>query len=150
MFRLIAVSLIACSLFAAQKKFGNPLTLKETSAIAEVAANPERFEGKVIQVKGKISEVCEMMGCWMVIADSASGKHVKVKVKDGEMVFPKDSIGKTATAEGKFVKISLTQEQAIAQAKHEAEEQGRSFDPASITGPVVRYQIQGAGAVIQY
>jgi hypothetical protein len=149
MLRLILVSVIACSLFAAPKKFGKPLTLKEASPISQVSSAPETFEGKIIQVKGKVSEVCEMMGCWMVIVDPETGKNVKVKVKDGEMVFPKDAIGKTAIAEGKFVKISLTQEQAIAQAKHEAEEQGRTFDPSTITGPVVRYQIQGLGAVIQ-
>lgn len=149
MLRLIVVLLTACSLFAAPKKFGK-LTLKQPSPIAQVNAAPENFEGKVVQVKGKISEVCEMMGCWMLIVDPETGKNIKIKVKDGEMVFPKDSVGKTAVAEGKLVKIALTQEQAIAQAKHEAEEQGRSFDPASITGPVVIYQIQGSGAVIYY
>jgi hypothetical protein len=150
MLRLIAVFVIACSLFAAPKKFGKALTLKQPSPIAEVTANPENFEGKTVQVKGKISEVCEMMGCWMLIVDADTGKSIKVKVKDGEIVFPKDAIGKTAVAEGKLVKISLTKEQAIAQAKHEAEEQGRSFNPDSVTGPVTIYQIQGAGAVIQY
>ncbi len=67
---------------------------------------------------------------------------------DGDIVFPKDSAGKTAIAEGKLVKISLTKEQSIAQARHEAEEQGRKFNPDSVKGPSVLYQIQGAGAVL--
>jgi hypothetical protein len=33
-------------------------------------------------------------------------------------------------------------------ARHEAEEQGRKFDPASIQAGKVLYQIQGTGAVL--
>jgi hypothetical protein len=43
----------------------------------------------------------------------------------------------------------MTKEQAIAQLKHEAEENGKKFDPASVTGPVTAYQIAGTGAVIE-
>jgi hypothetical protein len=73
---------------------------------------------------------------------------VKIKVKDGEIVFPKDSIGKTAVAEGKFVKIEMTKEQAIEQAKHEAEANKKPFNAAKVKGPQVIYQIAGTGAVI--
>src|ERR1019366_7256328 len=49
---------------------------------------------------------------------------------------------------GKFTKSELTKEQAIARAKEEAEEKGKTFDPASVPGPITVYQIQGSGAVI--
>jgi hypothetical protein len=67
-------------------------------------------------------------------------------VEDGVIVFPKDSIGKQVLAEGKLVKVELTKDQAIAQAKHLAEEQGRKFDPASITSGKTSYQLTGTGA----
>jgi hypothetical protein len=63
-------------------------------------------------------------------------------------VFPKEAVGKMATAEGELKKFELTKEQAIARAKHEAEEQGRKFNPASVKGGATIYQIQGTGAVI--
>jgi hypothetical protein len=44
--------------------------------------------------------------------------------------------------------MELTKEQAIERAKHEAEEKGTKFDPASITGPLTVFQIQGTGAVV--
>jgi hypothetical protein len=88
-----------------------------------------------------------MMGCWMNLT-SDSGKMVRIKVNDGEIVFPKDSAGKMAVAEGKFSKTELTKEQAIAQAKHEAEENKKKFNEASITSSKTTYQIQGSGAVI--
>jgi hypothetical protein len=146
--RLLAAILLASPLLAAEVKLGKPLELKEPVSIAEVTAKPESYVDKTVQVKGKVTEVCQMMGCWMAISDSASNKFIRVKVNDGEMVFPKDSAGRTAIAEGKLVKLSLTREQAVAQAKHEAEEQGRKFDPKSVKGSSVTYQIQGTGAVL--
>ena len=107
-------------------------------------AKPDKFAGKTVQVKGKVTEVCQMMGCWMDLTDG--GKSIHITVEDGAIVFPKESVGKQALAEGKLVKIELTKEQAIAQAKHTAEEQGRKFDPASVKSGTTIYQIEGTGA----
>ncbi len=147
--KLIATILFAGLLASAAVKLGAPLTQKDQVSIAALSASPAGFVGKTVQVKGQVSEVCEKMGCWMLLVDTASKAKVRIKVKDGEIVFPKDAVGKTAVAEGKFVKIEMTKEQAIAQAKHEAEENNRKFDPASISGPQTVYQIAGTGAVIE-
>jgi hypothetical protein len=134
---------------AASNPLGKPLTLNQQTPIADLAAKPSDYVGKTVQVKGKVSEVCQKAGCWMILVDAQTKATVRIKVKDGEITFPKDSIGKTAVAEGRFAKIELTKEQAIAQAKHEAEENKKPFNPASITGPKTIYQIQGTGAVIE-
>jgi hypothetical protein len=84
----------------------------------------------------------------MNLADEPSGKRVRVKVNDGEIVFPQTAVGKIAVARGKLVKLQLTREQAVAAARHEAEEQSRKFDPKSVKGGSTFYQIQGEGAVI--
>ncbi len=142
-----AVLLSSALLFAAEAKLGKPLTLKETTPIASLAGEPGKYVGKTVQARGKVTEVCRKMGCWMSLADD-SGKLVRIKVRDGEIVFPKTAVGKTAVAEGKFVKLELTKEQTLALRKHEAEENGKPFDAATVTGPTVIYQIQGTGAVI--
>jgi len=144
---LIAL-LLSAAAFAGEVRLGKPLTLKEPTPIAEVAAQPDRYAGKVVQVKGKVTEVCQMMGCWTNLVDEATGKSIRIKVNDGEIVFPKDSVGRTMTAEGELKKIELTKEQALARAKHEAEEQKRKFDPRSVKGPVTIVQLQGTGAVL--
>lgn len=146
-----ALSLLfaAALCFAAGNPLGKPLTLKKQTPIADISAKPADFVGKTIQVKGKITEVCEKAGCWMKLVDPASNATVKLKVKDGEIVFPTAAIGKMAVAEGKLAKIEMTKEQAIAQAKHEAEENKKAFDASSVTGPVTTYQIQTTGAVIE-
>jgi len=117
--------------------------------VAAVLAKPEPLVGKVVQVKGKVTEVCQMMGCWMALAYLDSAKVLRVKVNDGDIVFPKESVGKVAIAEGTLSKRTLTREQAVAAARHEAEEQGRKFDPKSIKSGAVVYQLNGLGAVIQ-
>jgi hypothetical protein len=147
--KLLCLFAVVCLLgLAAESKLGKPLTLSSQTAIGDILASPDKYTGKTVQVKGKITEVCEMMGCWTNLVDSASGKMIKVKVTDGEIVFPKEAVGKTAIAEGELKKFELTKEQAIARAKHEAEEQGRKFNPASVKGGATIYQIQGTGAVI--
>jgi len=87
------------------------------------------------------------VACWVALVDE-DGKTLRVKVNDGEIVFPKTAVGKMAIAEGEFKKIERTRDQAIAQAKHEAEESGRKFDPARIKSGTTSYQINGVGAVI--
>ncbi|HBY59593.1 MAG TPA: DUF4920 domain-containing protein [Solibacterales bacterium] len=147
--RTFALLLLVCfASFAADTKLGQPLTLDKPVTVAELMAAPDAHLGKTVQVKGKVTEVCQNMGCWMNLVDSASGKSVRIKVKDGEIVFPKDSVGKMAVAEGKLAKMELTKQQVIDRAKHEAEEQGRKFDPATVKSGATVYQINGTGAVL--
>lgn len=145
---VFALCLIAVTGLAADTPLGKPLTLKEPTPIPEVLAAADKYVGKTVQVKGRATEVCQMAGCWTSLVDDASGKMLRIKVNDGEIVFPKEAVGKTVVAEGVLKKFELTREQAVARAKHEAEEQGRKFNPASIKTGTVFYQIQGTGAVV--
>ena len=127
---------------------GQKFTIAEPLAVDAVLANPDPYVGKTVQVKGKVTEVCQMAGCWMALADLETAKVLRVKVNDGDIVFPKEAVGKVAIAEGMLTRLSLTREQAVAMARHEAEEQGRKFNPASVKSGAVIYQLKGAGAVI--
>ena len=147
--RLLTISIASAALLAAAElKLGKPLTIKEPVSVEKIYAEPDKYLNKTVAVKGKITEVCQMMGCWMNLLDSASGKMIRIKVNDGEIEFPKNGAGKIAIAEGTLTKLELSKERAIAEAKHEADEMGRKFDPKAITGPVTRYQIRGTGAVV--
>jgi hypothetical protein len=147
--RYLIASLLAIGLLsAAENKLGKPFTVKEPMPLATLLAHADDYVGKTVQVTGKITEVCQMMGCWIDLVNDA-GQKIRIKVNDGEIEFPKDGAGRTAVAEGIFSKSELTKEQAIARAKEEAEERGVKFDPKSVKGPVTIYQIQGSGAVIR-
>jgi len=144
-----AALLIASGTLIADQKLGKPLTLDMATPLAEIEARPEKYLGSNVQVRGRASEVCLAMGCWMTIVDPVGDRTIRVKVNDGEIVFPKSAVGKLTIVEGKLTRLELTREQAIAQARHEAEEQGRKFDPKSIKKGVRIYMIEGAGAVIR-
>ncbi len=145
---IAAFTVVCTALLGAETKLGKALALKEATPIGEIAAHPALYVGKAVQVKGKVTEVCEMMGCWMNLAEDSGGRSLRIKVDDGDIVFPKSAIGKPAIAEGNLVEFKLTREQAVARARHEAEEQGRKFDPAKVKGPATIYLIQGTGAVL--
>jgi hypothetical protein len=146
--RILLASILALGLLsAAEIKLGKPLTVQQPMPLAILLAHPDDYVGKTVQVKGKIAEVCQMMGCWMDLTNDA-GQKLRIKVNDGEIVFPKDGAGKVAVAEGKFTKTELTREQAVARATEEAQEKGKTLDPASVKGPMTVYQLQGSGALI--
>lgn len=145
---ILTLLLTAACLLAGDLKLGAPLALKQQTTIASLEAKPAEFVGKKIQVKGRIAEVCEKAGCWMNLVDPVSAARVRIKVNDGEIVFPKEAVGRMAMAEGTFVKIDLTKDQLIAQLKHEAEENNRKFDPSTVTSGKTIYQIKGTGAVV--
>ena len=146
--KILPALLLAAVTCSATVNLGRPLTLKQPESVNKILSAPDDYDGKTVQVKGKITEVCQMAGCWMSLADAETGKLLTIKVNDGDIVFPKESIGKLAIAEGKLVKMELTREQAVSKARHEAEEQGRKFKAASIKSGATVYQIQGTGAVI--
>lgn len=148
MMKLAIVLTLAAALPAAEVKLGKPLTLKQAIPIAALLASPDAHIGKVVQVRGKVTEVCQNMGCWMAIADEAGGKSIRIKVKDGEIVFPKDAAGRKAVAEGKFTRTEMNKEQAIAYLKHQAEENNKPFDPATVAGGMTLFQLAGLGAVL--
>jgi hypothetical protein len=149
MFSVLFLVLISALLVnAGQKEYGKKLTLKEKTKISTILQTPEKYVGKKLLVEGTILAVCEKRGCWMEIASDKESQKIKIKVKDGEIVFPLTGIGKNALVEGELQKISMSKEDAIKQAKHEAEEHKTKFDPKSITGPVTYYQLKGLGAVI--
>lgn len=146
--RTFAFLLTGVACLGAELRLGQPLTQAQPMTVSALLRDAAALEGKTVQVKGKVTEVCQMMGCWMNLVDALTQQSVRIKVNDGDIIFPKDAPGRMAVAEGKLKKIVLSREQAVAMARHEAEEQGRKFDPASVKAGKTFYQIQGTGAVL--
>jgi hypothetical protein len=71
---------------------------------ATILADVDGYAGKVVRVEGTVAAVCQKRGCWMEIA-GAGGASIRIKVKDGEVVFPPSAQGKSVVAEGVVVKI---------------------------------------------
>lgn len=121
--------------------------VKEETPLITIEAfseNPETYLGKVIKVEGSVAEVCPKAGCWMDL--KANEKKVRIKVRDGEIVFDQNLKGKQVLAEGTVYKFELSKEDAVGYFRHLAEEMNQPFDPASVTEGTTIYQIGGIGA----
>ena len=152
---LAVVALTACQGAPAEEAafegtpYGEPLTLSEVTHVSTILDNPEQYVGERVLVEGMVVAVCEMKGCWMDIASDRAYEKIQVKVDDGVIVFPVSARGRQALVEGVVEILELTEEQAIAQAQHRAEELGEEFDPSSVpSGPQTTYRIRGLGAVV--
>lgn len=146
-FPMILLFLVA-GLTASAATYGKAPGAGNPVKVSELLASPDAYVGKTVKVEGLITDVCAKRGCWMVIAGDKEFQSIRFKVDDGVIVIPMEAKGKKAVAEGTFTKLELTKEQAIEHAKHQAEEQKKPFDPASVTGPTVIYQLKGTGAAI--
>jgi hypothetical protein len=128
------------------KTFGAGITLADTTAIDKILAEPKAFDGKTVRVEGMIIDVCPKRGCWFEMAGEAPGHKLRFKVTDGEMVFPLDSKGMHAVAQGTVAVKELSLEDSQKYAEYQAKEYGKPYDPASITEPMQIVRIDGTGA----
>jgi co-chaperonin GroES (HSP10) len=150
--KLLFISFISANIVFAviddRDKYGKDITLKEKTSISDILNNPEDYLDKTVLVEGEVLDVCSMMGCWIELASNVEGEKIKVKVKDGDIVFPEEAKGKSALVEGKVYKIELTVEEAVEYYQHQADERGEEFEASTVTEAVTIYQIKGLGAEI--
>lgn len=103
---VVALALVVfavAGLAAQEKKYGTALALTEVTKISEIYANPEKFDGKRVQVEGPIVDVCADMGCWLALGSDKESQTIRFKVEDGVIVFPMSTKGKKAKVEGVLV-----------------------------------------------
>ena len=146
---IIIISFAGFSMAAEEIKFGETIELSESINISQILENPSAHLDNMIRVEGTIIGVCGHMGCWMEIAGDKPYTKIRVKVNDGDMVFPLTAKGQHAIIEGELVAIDLSKAQATTMKKAECEEMGEHFDPASVTEGTTIYQIKPRGVVIQ-
>lgn len=103
---------------ASAADFGAPMPKGEALAIDAAAANVTALEGKPALFSGRITEVCQKQGCWLMIEEN--GLAARVMTMDKFFV-PKDSTGR-AVVYGVLSEKALSPE-AI---KHMAEDAGKS------------------------
>lgn len=133
---------------AASARYGEALTVEEATPIAEIVADPRRFDGRRVRVTGEVEGVCPMKGCWMNLRQGDA--VVQIKVEDDVIVFPADAVGDEATAEGVVELLEMSRDEYVSWQKHLAEELDRAFDPESVgDGPYEIVRIKGLGAEIE-
>ncbi len=89
----------------AVQHFGEAFTLEEVTPAATLLAAPADFVEKTIRVEGRVTDVCQKAGCWMVITDETN--HMRIRTKDHGFFVAKDGAGSTAQIEGLVVALEV-------------------------------------------
>ncbi len=113
--------IFACFLFFAgvlqAKNYGETMPKGNAIDISMASKNRDTYFNKPAKFKGRITQVCQTEGCWLMIESNAQA--VRIKTKDHAFVIPKDSKGE-AIVFGELKRVELKSEVA----KHLAEDAG--------------------------
>ena len=131
--------------------YGGTISLTDVEKIGYLVDNSEKYLNSNVLISGKILEVCPMRGCWINVKDMDSDIDIRVKVTDGEIVFPLSSKGRQVDVQGIFSKLEFSKEQAIKWKVHLAEEKGIKLAPEDVEinpSDLYEYRIIGKAAKI--
>jgi hypothetical protein len=122
--------------------YGAGLTLEEITPLGEVVSHPELYVDRTLLLKGRIRDVCQKKGCWMVLTDGES--QMRIRFADYGFFVPKDSGGKDAYVEGRAAAEEISEDEAR---HYEAE--ASNGDPSKVHGPqrVVSFTATGVRLV---
>ena len=140
MFCLLSISLWAKD--AGVRTFGKPLSVKKAVSLQEALAQPSKYQNQKVLLEGKISDVCQMKGCWLMLSDGE--RAIRIKFENYSFFVPKDSRGKKVRAEGRLIQETLSEDMA----HHYAAEQSTKSDPSEIKGPQRVVTFEAAGVAI--
>lgn len=115
--KTLLIALLSLSPVALAASYGEPMPEGETTAIAAAAADPAAHAGKPARFSGRITEVCQKKGCWVVLEQD--GQSARVMAKDHGFAVPKDASGE-AIAYGVLEVEPISEEHA----RHLVEDDG--------------------------
>lgn len=146
---ILALTLsIFISAQAKEVNFGAPVDESILVDISTILSSPKVYLDKTVTVSGMIVGVCNKRGCWMDLASDTKFEKLRIKVRDGDMVFPLTAKGRQALAMGTLKAIQLNLEQTRHYKESLAKRMGENFESAAITEPMAIYQISPVGVKI--
>lgn len=78
--------------------FGAPITTEEIIPAAALLADPSKYADKTVRVEGRVADVCQKAGCWMVLTDG--DRNMRVLMKDHDFAVARDGAGSLCQVEG--------------------------------------------------
>ncbi len=126
--------------------YGEPFQQAEAKDCAAIIADPDPMVDTTVRVTGRIDNVCQKAGCWMVIADE-DGEYLRVTMKGHGFGVPTDTKtgeGTMADIEGTLIKKELdekTLEHLKSEAKGDEADLEKQFAP--------KYEIVATGVSVK-
>ena len=87
--------------------YGMGLTLTELTSVSAILADPDKYWDERVLIKGPAVGVCKKRGCWVEVKGDKQDESIRVKVTDGEIVFPLSCLGNEITVEGVVEKLAV-------------------------------------------
>lgn len=128
--------------------FGKAINTEVTIKISTILATPKNYLNNDVTIEGTIIGVCSRRGCWMELASDAKFEKIRIKVRDGEMVFPMHAKGRKALVTGMLKEIVLSLDQKKNYKTYLAKRDGKPIDIKKITSPMTIYQLSPAGVKV--
>jgi len=136
-----AIALFAVAIVAHvgdAKQYGQPIPDGKAVPISVAVAAHGSYAGKPQRYSGRIAEVCQKEGCWMVLEDE--GQSARVMMRDHKFAVPKDASG-TAEVYGVLSRKELSPEAV----KHMQEESKNGLPVADVEYRIVADGVEIAG-----
>lgn len=125
--------------------FGEKTTVENAITVDQLYTSMKAAEKKemAVKLKGVVTEVCQMEGCWIKV--KSSNGDMMVKMKDHKFTVPVILNGKTIVIDG-IAEEKLT---SVEQLRHFAEDAGKSkAEIAKITEAKKEILVQARGILV--
>lgn len=127
--------------------YGETITADDAIAMNELAVAMEGKDSIELKLKGTVSSVCQVKGCWMELVgpEGSEVEPVFVKFKDYGFFMPKDLGGSQVVVRGKAFRSVTT----VDELKHYAEDEGLPQEEIdAITEPKEELKFMADGVVV--
>src|SRR4051794_26210650 len=82
-------------------RLGAPMAAGQAIPLARLAKDAKSYGDHPVKTEGKVTAVCQAMGCWMELSDADTQVHIRMT---GHSFFvPKNASGRRAVVEGKLL-----------------------------------------------
>jgi hypothetical protein len=141
----LAIAIITVNVSFGQGTYGKKVNEKKAISMQELQNKmKDKTEVEAI-VSGKVSSVCQSMGCWMKM-EKPDGTAMMVRMKDHKFFLPKDITGKNCVIKG----VASVKTTTVEMLKHFAEDEGKSKEYIDgIKEPKTDLVFEAAGVLIK-
>ncbi|MEJ7694145.1 DUF4920 domain-containing protein [Daejeonella sp.] len=124
--------------------YGDSVLDNNVIEIAAVSTAMKGEEKKDLKIRGKVEEVCQKKGCWMVMK-LGNGDQMRITFKDYKFFVPKDLAGKEVVVDG-YAYLDTT---SVKQLQHYAKDGGKSdAEIAAIVSPKMEIAFEAKGVAV--
>lgn len=81
--------------------YGDAFSDSPAVSLSTLLADAASRTDQVVNVEGKVSEVCQKAGCWMVVSEGE--QHMRIRMKDHGFSVDKAGAGKVCQVQGTLV-----------------------------------------------